>query len=75
MTALLVKQCEYATASAASSAFFRFSQQEFQDLSIQVNQERHDLVNEMFRTLDDIFETYVAFGKMSFTLEEHIDRR
>ena len=53
----LEKQCEDATTSAASSAFFRFSQQEFQYLAIQVNQEHHDLITEIFRTLDNIFET------------------
>ena len=72
--ALLVKQCEDATTSAASSAFFRFSEQEFQDLAIQVNQEHHDLIIEMFRTLDDIFETYVSFDKMSVTLEEQTSK-
>ena len=29
----------------------------------------------MFRTLDDIFETYVAFDKMSVTLEEYKAKR
>ena len=30
----------------------------------------HDLMNEMFRTLDDIFENYVSFDKMNAVLEE-----
>ena len=29
----------------------------------------------MFRTLDDIFETYVVFDKMSVTLEEQTTKR
>ena len=72
---MLVKQCEDATASAASSTFFWFSQQEFQDLAIQVNQQHHGLITEMFMTLDDIFETYVAFEKNSITLEEQTTKR
>ena len=72
---MLVNQCEDATGSASSFAFFRFSQQEFQYLAIQVNQEHHDLITEMFRTLDDIFETYVAFDKLSVTLEEQTYKR
>ena len=39
-------------------------------MAIQVNQEHHELITEMFRTLDDIFETHVVFGKISVTLEE-----
>ena len=70
--ALVIRQCEDATASAASSAFFRFSKQEFQDLAIQVNQEHHDLIAEMFRNMDEIFETYVAFDKISIVLEYQV---
>ena len=44
-------------------------------MAIQVNQEHHELITEMFRTLDDIFETHVVFGKMSFTLEEKMTKR
>ena len=44
-------------------------------MAIQVNQEHHDLVTEMFRTLDDIFETYVAFDKLFVTLEEQTYKR
>ena len=73
--ALVIRQCEDATASAASSAFFRFSKHKFQDLAIQVNQEHHGLTTEMFRTLDEIFETYVAFDKMNVVLEDHVSKR
>ena len=69
------KQHEYATASEASSTFSKFSQQEFKDSAIQVNLEHHKLITEMFRTLDDIFETHVAFRKMSVTLEELTTKR
>ena len=61
--ALLIRQCEYATASTTSSAFFRFSKQEFQDLAIQVNKEHHDLITEMFRSLDDIFRLMFLLTK------------
>ena len=67
---LLEKQCEYATASAASSLFSRFSQHEFKELAIRINQENHELISELFQTMDDIFETYIAFGKMSVVLED-----
>ena len=73
--ALVIRQCEDATASAASSTFFRFSKQEFQYLAIQVNQEYHYLITEMFRTLDDIFETYVSFDKSFVTLETQTANR
>ena len=73
--AILEKQCEDATASAASAAFSKFSQQEFKDLDIQINQEHHELLTEFFNTLNDIMETHVAFGKMYVTLEEQTDKR
>ena len=37
--ALLEKKCEYATATATSYSFSRFSQQEFKELVIKTNQE------------------------------------
>ena len=43
-------------------------------MAIQVNQEHHDLTIEIFRTLDDIFENYVAFDKMSVVLETRYPR-
>ena len=42
---------------------------------MQVNQEHHDLIAEMFRTLDDIFETYVSFDKMNVVLEDQVSKR
>ena len=64
MIAFLEKQCEDAT----SYTFSKFSQQEFKDLSINTNQEHHELLNELFNTLNDIMKTHVAFGKMYVTL-------
>ena len=72
---MLEKQCEDATTSAASSAFSKFSQQEFRDLAIQINQEHHELLIELFNTLDDIMETHVAFGKNFVTVEEQAANR
>ena len=71
----LEKQCEYATASVSSSAFSSFSQQEFKYFAIHTNQEHHELVTELFKTLDDILETHVAFGKMSITLDNQVAKR
>ena len=73
--AALEKQNEDATASAASSSFSRFSQEEFKDLAIRTNREHFDLVSELFRTLTDIFETHTVFGKMSVILEDLIEKR
>ena len=53
--ALLEKQYEYETASVASSSFYKFSQEEFKELAIRTNREHHDLVNELFKTFDNIF--------------------
>ena len=71
----LEKQCEYATASAASSLFSRFSQHEFKELAIRINQENHELISELFQTMDDIYETYIAFGKMFVVLEDQVEKR
>ena len=46
--ALLERQCEDATASAASSSFSKFSQEEIKEISIRTNKEHHDLVCELF---------------------------
>ena len=72
---MLEKQYEDATVSVASSSFFKFSQEEFKELALQTNSENHDLINELFKTLDDIFETHVTFDKMSFALEDLVDKR
>ena len=69
------KQCKDATASASSSAFSRFTQQEFKELAIKTNREHHELISELFQNLDDIFETYIAFGKIFVVLEDQIEKR
>ena len=73
--ALLERQYEDATASAASSSFSKFSQEEFKELAIQTNREHHDLVSELFKTLDNIFETHMSFDKMSVVLEYLVENR
>ena len=73
--AALEKQNEDATASAASSSFSRFSQEEFKELTIRTNREHFDLVLELFGTLADIFETHTWFDKMSIDLEDLIEKR
>ena len=73
--ALLERQCEDATASAASSSFFKFSQEEFKDLASLTNKEHHDLICELFKTLDNIFETHMVFEKMSVVLEDLVEKR
>ena len=72
---LLEKQYEDETASAASSSFSKFSEEEFKEMALQTNREHHDLVNELFKTLDNIFETHVTFDKMSFSLEDLVEKR
>ena len=62
MTASLEKQCEDATASAASSSFSRFSQEEFKELAIRTNHEHYELITDLFHTLKDIYETHIDFG-------------
>ena len=54
----LEKQCEYENASAASSSFSKFSQEEFKELALKTSQERHELINELFKTLDSVFESH-----------------
>ena len=44
-------------------------------MAIQTNQEHHELVTELFKTMDDILETHVDFGKMSVTLENQVFKR
>ena len=70
--AVLERQNEDATVSAASSSFSRFSQEEFKDLAIRTNMEHFDLVCELFRTLVDIFKTHIVFDKMAIVLEEDL---
>ena len=52
---LLEKKYEDANTSAASSSFSKFSQEEFKELALRTNREHHDLVSELFKTLDNIF--------------------
>ena len=73
--ALLDKQCEDATASASSSSFSMFAQEEFKELSIQTKNENYDFVFDLFKTLDNIFETHIIFDKMSIVLEDLVDKR
>ena len=73
--ALLERQCEDATASVASSSFSKFFHEEFKELAIRTNKEHHDLVCELFKTLDNIFETHMVFDKMSVVLEDLVEKR
>ena len=73
--ALLERQCEDANASAASSLFSKFSQEEFKEISIQTNKEHHDLVYDLFKTLENIFESHMVFDKMSIVLEDLVEKR
>ena len=61
--------------ATTSSLFFKFSQEEFKELALQTNREHHDLINELFKTLDNISETHVNFEKMSLALEDLVDKR
>ena len=72
---MLERQCEYATASAASSSYSMFSQEEFKDLSFLTNKEHHYLVYELFKTLDNIFENHMVFDKMYVVLEDLVKKR
>ena len=65
---LLVKEIEDATARAASPSFSQFSKEEFKELAIKINREHYCLVCELFKTLDNIFETHTVFDKMSVVL-------
>ena len=44
-------------------------------MDIQTNQEHHELLIELFKTLDDILETHVAFGKMFVALENQVSKK
>ena len=66
---------EDATASKCSSLFSRFSQEEFKELAIRTNQEHYELITDLFQTLNDIYETHIAFGQMSIVLEEQVEKR
>ena len=72
---LLERQYEDATASAPSSLFSKFSQEEFKEMAIRTNREHHGLVSELFKTLDNIFETHMTFDKMSVILEDLVEKR
>ena len=69
------RQCKDAIASAASSSFSKFSQEEFKELPIQTKKEHHDLVSELFKILDNIFETHMVFDKMFVVLEDLVEKR
>ena len=71
----LEKQCEDATTSAASSLFSRFSQEEFKQLAIKRNEDHYELITELFHSLNDIYETYIAFGQMVVVHEDHVEKR
>ena len=73
--AVLERKNEDETASAASSSFSKFSQEEFKELAIRTNREHYDLVCDLFKTLADIFETHMVFDKMSVILEDLIEKR
>ena len=73
--AVLERKNEGATVSAASSSFSKFSQEEFKEIAIKTNREHYDLICELFKTLDDIFETHMVFDKMFVVLEDLIEKR
>ena len=72
---LLVKEIEDAIGSAASSSFSKFSKEEFKELAIRINREHYCLVYDLFKTLDNIFETHTVFDKMSVVLEDLVEKR
>ena len=73
--AVLERKNEDANASASSSSFSKFSQEEFKELVIRTNREHYDLICELFKTLTDIFQTHMVFDKMSIILEDLIEKR
>ena len=44
-------------------------------MALKTNQEDYELISELFKTLDSIFETHLAFDKMSATMEDQVERR
>ena len=44
-------------------------------MAILTNQEHHELLTQLFNTLNDIMKTHAAFGKMYVTLEEQESKR
>ena len=44
-------------------------------LSIPTNKVHYDFVCELFKTLDNIFETHMVFDKMSIVLEDLVKKR
>ena len=57
------------------SLFSKLSQEEFKELDLRTNREHYDLVNELFKSLNNIFETHETFDKMSVGLEDLIEKR
>ena len=55
--------------------FSRFSQEEFKQLSIKINEDHYELITELFHSLNDIYETYIAFGQMVVVHEDHVEKR
>ena len=72
---VLERKNEDATASATSSSFSKFSQEEVKELAIRTNMEHYDLICELFKNLVDIFETHMVFDKMSVVLEDLVEKR
>ena len=72
---MLERQYEDETASASSSSFSKFSQEEFKELDIQTNREHHDLFSELFKTVDNIFDTHMNFDKKSIVMEDLVEKR
>ena len=71
---LLEKQCEDAIASTTSSSFSKFSQEEFKELALWTDREHYNLVIELFKNLNKIFETHETFDKMSVVLEFLVEK-
>ena len=72
---MLVKEIEDATASVALSSFSKFSKEEIKELAIRINGEHYCLVCELFKPLDNIFETHTVFDKMYVVLEDLVEKR
>ena len=35
----------------------------------------YELITDLFHSLNDIYETYIAFGPMDVVLEDHMEKR
>ena len=44
-------------------------------MAIQTNMENHDFVCDLFKTLDNIFETHITFDKYFVSLEDLVEKR